>query len=79
MNKDIIDYLDNNWVLTKEDFGGICNELYFYSSSSEEGKLEYHPKTNTLYIWSGLGLSDSYGYTVQIEDIQHLISLEVLL
>lgn len=80
MNQDIIDYLDGYWELHQEDFGGICKDHYCYSSSFEgKGYLEYHPKTNILYIWSGLGFGDSYGYEVEIQDLQHLITLEALL
>ena len=72
MNQDIIEYLEGYW---EEYKGG----LYYYQLSSSEGALEYHPERGILYIWSGLGVSEDYGYTVQIQDLQHLIQLEALL
>lgn len=70
MNQGIIDYLDGYWNAER-----CC-----YSLNCEgKGYLEYPPRENTLYIWSGEGYSDSYGYEVEIQDLQHLISLEALL
>lgn len=75
MNKDIIEYLEGYWEECNEPVG----TLYYYQLSCDKGNLEYHPKENVLYIWNGLGVSDDYGYEVEIQDLQHLIQLEALL
>lgn len=31
--------------------------------------------TNTLYIWSGLGLPEDYGYEIKVLDLSHLESI----
>lgn len=79
MNQDIIDWLEGHWEKNQDDYCGYGEPRYDDIFSGERGELEYHPKTGILYIWSGLGLSDSYGYEVQIQDLAHLIQLEALL
>ena len=79
MNQDIIDWLEGYWELDKDDYGGYGEPRYAYTRNTEQGAAEYHPVSNTLYLWSGLGLEEYYGYTVQIRDLQHLIQLEALL
>jgi len=78
MENDIIAHLEANWEKNDLDFGEDYKR-YDFSLTRENGHMEYHPNSKTLYIWSGLGLSDCYGYEVKIRDLKHLQCLERLL
>lgn len=68
MNTDIIEWLTDNW--DKKDYG--------FSILGAEGAVElrYYSKLNILEIGS---VGSHEGYCVAIEDLQHIISLEVCL
>lgn len=43
--------------------------------NSDRGTVSFSTLTDTLYIWSGLGLPEDYGYEIPVLDLSHLKSI----
>lgn len=56
-----------------EWFGG--EEYPQFVLNSDRGVVSFSTLTDTLCIWSGLGMPEDYGYEIPLSDLSHLKSI----
>lgn len=48
---------------------------HFVLKLTGRGTVSFSTMNDTLYIWSGLGMPEDYGYGIPVSDLSHLKSI----